>query len=163
MHKTIELLPEIYLVGMSARTNNAAEMNPETAKIGTTMQRFFGSGVQEKIPFRKNPGRIFAVYTNYESDFKGDYTYFIGEEVTSFSPPSEDLEQITIPGQQYTKFTSLPGVMPQVVINMWRDIWAMSPANLGGARAYIADFEIYDERSHNPEQAIVDVYIGIKE
>lgn len=33
---------------------------------------------------------------------------------------------------------------------------------LGGARAYIADFEIYDESSSDPHSAIVDIYIGIK-
>lgn len=33
---------------------------------------------------------------------------------------------------------------------------------LGGKRAYIADFEVYDERSHDPENAIMDVYIGVK-
>jgi predicted transcriptional regulator YdeE len=31
----------------------------------------------------------------------------------------------------------------------------------GGKRAYIADFEVYDERSRDPDNTIVDIYIGI--
>lgn len=39
----------------------------------------------------------------------------------------------------------------------------MDAAMLGGERAYIADFEIYDERSSDPpHNAIFDIYIGIK-
>jgi hypothetical protein len=41
MEKTIELLAPIQLVGITARTNNAAEMNPATGKIGPTLQRYF--------------------------------------------------------------------------------------------------------------------------
>jgi len=45
---------------------------------------------------------------------------------------------------------------------MWQNIWKMNVADLGGIRAYIADFEVYDERSQNPEQAVLDIYIGIQ-
>lgn len=41
MHKVITQLSEIKLIGITARTSNAAEMNADTAKIGITMQRFF--------------------------------------------------------------------------------------------------------------------------
>ena len=64
--------------------------------------------------------------------------------------------------QTYTKFTSDPDQMPKVVIDMWQKIWNMDAAMLGGERAYIADFEIYDERSSDPHNAVVDIYIGIK-
>ena len=76
MHKIIEQLPEIKLVGITASTSNAAEMNPDTAKIGITMQKFFTEKVQDQIFNRKRPGKVFAVYTNYESDASGEYTYF---------------------------------------------------------------------------------------
>ncbi len=52
--------------------------------------------------------------------------------------------------------------MPKVVIDMWQKIWNMNTAMLEGERAYIADFEIYDERSSDLNNAIVDIYIGIK-
>jgi predicted transcriptional regulator YdeE len=162
MNKMMIQLPELKLVGLTARTSNAAEMNPETAKIGPTMQRFFAENLQEKILHRKNPGKIFAVYTNYESDEKEGYTYFLGEEVTSFEEGKEEFEPLTIPAQTYIKFTSNPGPMPRVVIDMWQKIWKMDTTELGGERAYVADFEVYDERSRDPSNAILDLYIGIQ-
>ncbi|MGX6959986.1 MAG: GyrI-like domain-containing protein [Rickettsia endosymbiont of Pentastiridius leporinus] len=154
-------VPEIKLVGITVRTSNAVEFNLDTAKIGATMQKFFG-GLQDKILNRKNPGKVFAVYTNYESDASGKYTYFLGEEVTSFENINKDFETLTIPVQTYAKFTPHPGQMPSIVIDMWQKIWSMDSADFGGERAYIADFEIYDERSMNPNNAILDIYIGIK-
>ena len=92
----MEQLSEIKLVGIKAFTSNAREMNPETAKIGATMQKFFGSGMQEQIFRRKNPGTVFAVYTNYESDENGQYTYFLGEEVSDFANIDQGFETLTI-------------------------------------------------------------------
>jgi predicted transcriptional regulator YdeE len=162
MNKIIHSLAEIKLVGMMARTSNALEMNPDTAKIGFTMQKFFSSGMQAHISGRKNPGRIFAVYTHYESDEHGPYTYFLGEEVSDFDNVREGFETLTVPAQSYIKFTSEPGPMPAVCIHMWKKIWTMTAAELGGKRAYGADFEIYDERSQDPQNAVLDIYIGIR-
>lgn len=161
MNKTITALQEVKLVGITARTSNAGEMNPETSKIGATMQKFFASVMQAQIMARKNPGTVFAVYTNYESDEHGQYTYFLGEEVESFKDIKQGFETLTIPAGNYVKFTSDPGKMPAVCIDMWQNIWKMNAVDLGGERAYIADFEVYDERSQNPEATVLDIYIGI--
>jgi len=162
MNKTIQQLSEIKLVGITARTSNANEMNHETAKIGAVMQKFFASRMQEQILERKNPGTIFAVYTHYETNEDGEYTYFLGEEVNGFKNIPQGFEVLTIPAQTYIKFTSNPGKMPAVCIDMWKNIWKMNVADLGGKRAYIADFEVYDERSQNPEKTVLDIYIGIQ-
>ncbi len=120
MNKTITQLPVIKLAGITARTSNSHEMNQDTAKIPVTMQQFFMEGLQQnKIPDRTNPGRIFAVYTDYESDEHGYYTYFLGEEVNSFQNIEQGFETLTIPQQNYIKFTSDPGQIPHVVIDMW--------------------------------------------
>lgn len=162
MNHIIQQSPEIKLVGITTRTSNALEMNPGTAQIGATMQKFFTGGMQAQIMERKNPGTVFAVYTNYESDEHGQYTYFLGEEVDDFENIQQGFETLTIPAGNYVKFTSTPGKMPAVCIDMWQNIWKMNAADLGGQRAYIADFEVYDERSQNPEQAVLDIYIGIQ-
>ena len=47
MHKVIIQLPEIKLIGITARTSNAAEMNDDTAKIGITMQHFFRQATRQ--------------------------------------------------------------------------------------------------------------------
>jgi predicted transcriptional regulator YdeE len=162
MKKTIAQLPEIKLVGITARTNNASEMNPTTSKIGLTAQTYFHGGLAEKIAHRKNPGTTYCIYTNYESDFTGDYTYFIGEEVTSFKDAGSEFETLSIPSQNYAKFTNGPEKMPDVCISAWQQIWAMSPSDLGEVRNYIADFEVYDERSRDLQNVTLDIYIGIR-
>lgn len=162
MQKTFIQLPAMKFVGISIRTNNAAEMNPQTAKIGSTVENYFRQALAEKIKYRKKPGTTICIYTNYESDISGNYTYFIGEEVTEVTEIAEGFESIIIPASQYVKFTNGPDKMPNVCISAWQQIWAMKPADFGGERAYIADFEVYDERSRDPENTIIDIYIGIK-
>lgn len=164
MHTTIVTLTELKLVGISTRTNNTEifESDPATHKIAATIHTYVHNGYAEKIKNRKNPGTTFCVYTRYESDMHGDYTYFIGEEVAYFEEIDTACERLTIPAQHYAKFTNQPGPMPTVCIDMWHNIWNMTAADLGGERAYIADFEVYDERSKDPHNAILDIYIGIQ-
>ncbi|MBX3487102.1 MAG: AraC family transcriptional regulator [Candidatus Paracaedibacteraceae bacterium] len=163
MQKASAERAEFKLVGISTRTNNAQifESDPSTNKIAATVQRYFHNGLAERITNKKNPGTTFCVYTQYESDVNGDYTYFIGEEVTSFDGIDTEFETLTIPAQHYAKFTNQSGPMPQVCIDMWQNIWKMSPSDLGGERTYIADFEIYDERSLDHNNTELDIYIGI--
>ena len=162
MQKTITELPEIKLLGISCRTNNTSEMNISTAKIAPTIQKYFQQAVGEEIPNRKNPGTTYCVYTDYESDFTGDYTYFIGEEVKFEGDSMEGFSSIIIPAQNYAKFTSKPGIMPEVCIDMWQNIWKMKSGELGGKRAYLADFEVYDKRALDPSKTVLDIYVGVK-
>lgn len=161
MKKEWVIQPDIKLVGLSIRTNNKNEMNSATAKIAELVGGFWSKGTAANIQHRKHPGKTYSVYTDYASDEHGDYTYFIGEEVTSFDNVSSEFNLVTIPAAKYQKFTTQSGKMPEVVINAWQQIWKMTPDDFGGRRAYQADFEIYDERAHDPSNAILDIYIGI--
>ena len=162
MQKTVTELPEIKLLGILCRTNNTAEMNISSAKIAPTIQKYFRQAVGEEIPNRKNPGTTYCVYTDYESDFTGDYTYFIGEEVKFVGDSMEGFSSIIIPAQNYAKFTSKPGIMPEVCIDMWQNIWKMKSGELGGKRAYLADFEVYDKRALDPSKTVLDIFVGVK-
>jgi predicted transcriptional regulator YdeE len=137
-------------------------MNISSAKIAPTIQKYFRQAVGEEIPNRKNPGTTYCVYTDYESDFTGDYTYFIGEEVKVGGDSMEGFSSIIIPAQNYAKFTSKPGIMPEVCIDMWQNIWKMKSGELGGKRAYLADFEVYDKRALDPSKTVLDIYVGVK-
>lgn len=165
MQKTTTTLPEMKLVGISARTNNdnMFEMNPVNNIIAATVQKYFHGSLPEKIHNRKKPGVTYCVYTNYESDFTGDYTYFIGEEVDSFDNLPEGFETLIIPVQHYAKFTTDSGPMPAVCISAWQKIWTMTPAEFGNERGYIADFEVYDERALDHQNVVLDIYIGLRD
>lgn len=161
MKKELLTRPEIKLVGITARTNNQNEMNPQTAKIAGLAGRFMGEGLAEQIQNRKYPGTTFAVYTDYESDEHGEYTYFIGEEVYSHENVPENMQTLIVPAARYAKFTAGPDSMPEVVMAAWQEIWKMTPIETSGDRAYVADFEIYDERALDPAKTSLDIYIGI--
>lgn len=159
MQETKIILPEIKLVGIKKiRTFNEAEFNPKTAQILPTIQKYGQENYPAKIKHRKNPGITFAIYFEYESDYKGEYSYFIGEEVTEFEDSNEELERYILPAQTYSKFTTESGPMVNVIVKTWQEIWQMDDSN----RNYIADFEVFDQRAQDPENAIVDIYIGIK-
>ena len=82
--------------------------------------------------------------------------------MTSFGLVDKEFETLTIQVQDYMKFTNQPGPMSAVCIDMWQNIWKMSASDLGGERAYIADFEVYDERSLDHNNVVLDIYIGIR-
>lgn len=161
MKKTTQKLDEKKLVGITVRTNYRMEINPLEGKIFPCIRQYFHQGIAQKIPHRTHPGTTYCVYTEYESDHTGDYTYFIGEEVSRVDDLPSDLKALTIPSQQYVKFTNGPGAMPEVVREPWFKIWEMTPKELGGNRSYLADFEIYDERATDHQNIILDIFIGI--
>lgn len=161
MNKTIITLPELKLLGLTCRTNNKSEMDPATAQIPLTLQNYFSTMCPDRIPYRKNPGVTYCFYTEYETDFTGDYTYFVGEEVPSLDGLPNGLVPLLVQAQRYVKFTTDSGAMPTVCIEAWQKIWAMSPEELGGIRSYLADFEVYDGRATNPKSTVLDIYIGI--
>ena len=154
----------IKLVGLkTAFTNNATEMSDwQNGKIYPCVVRYFHEKLAETIQNRKKPGTTFCVYRDYESDHTGEYVYFIGEEVTSFDGVPAGLDTYTVPAQTYAKFTTDPDMMPAVLKDAWNLIFTLSDRELGGKRAYLADFEVYDERAADHSKPIVlDIYIGI--
>ena len=163
MKKQQAQLTEKKLAGITCRTSNAiiSASDPANNPIALTVQQYLTRNIPEALAERIAPGTTYGVYTHYESDVNGEYTYFIGEEVASFSAVPEGVETLVIPAQTYAKFTNHPGPMPAVCIDMWTKIWKQTSTALGGERAYIADFEVYDERSRAQDNAVLDIYIGI--
>ncbi|MCW5589034.1 MAG: GyrI-like domain-containing protein [Legionellales bacterium] len=154
----------IQLVGLSVRTNNQNELDPKTAKIGKLIQHYWENQCADRIQHRISPGVTYSVYTDYASDEHGDYTYFFGEAVDSFTDQTlSQLNTLIIPASHYQKITTQPGKMPEIVITIWQSIWKMSEQELGGKRRYQADFEIYDEKAADLNHAIVDIYVGVVE
>lgn len=150
------------LMGIQVRTHYQSELSPLTSKIGPCIQRYWQERIADQLVNRKNPGRLFAVYTNYESDQAGGYTYFLGEEVSSVDNVPEGFSAIKLPEGNYSLFTTQPAPLPHVILDAWYNIWQMTAEELGGMRRFHSDFEIYDERAANPMAAVVDIYVGIE-
>jgi predicted transcriptional regulator YdeE len=138
-------------------------MNASTAKINEVVNSYWNYQIANEFKHRVKPYVTYSVYTDYESDEDREYTYFIGEEVSSLE--SQDMSKftsLTIPKSKYQRFTTEPGILPQVVISAWKEIWQMTPPMLEGKRRYKADFEKYDERSYDLNNSVVDIYVGIE-
>ena len=156
-------LEPIKIVGIAVVTNTDTEMAGIDSKIGKNVEQYFAQGIPNQIKNRKSPGVTYCAYTDYEDKIHGNYTYFIGEVVKSFADDlPTHLVQLTIPAGQYAKFTSESGEMPAVCIDMWKRIWGLRSDELGGDRAFKIDFEVYDERAHDPKNTVLDIYIGVE-
>ena len=152
---------EFSLIGIAARTNNAKEMT-DGGVIPAQWNRFFAEGILAKIP-NKVDTNIYAVYTDYASDRNGDYTYFIGAKVSDAIDRSTRHGDEDGAGGKVSVVTSAKGPVQKVVPLAWRQVWTLEDhSQLGGARSYKADFEVYDQRSRDPRDSQVDLYIGIK-
>ncbi|XDD49982.1 GyrI-like domain-containing protein [Leptospira sp. WS92.C1] len=150
---------EMSIVGISEITKNQDEMSGQ-GKIGGLWQRFFSEGIMEKIPNKKQPVNIIAVYTDYESDETGTYRILIGVEVEDSKTIPSGMILKTIPKGSYSKITTEHGPITSIVIAAWQKIW--NEPELKAKRAFQADYELYDERSSNPESAQIDIFIGVK-
>jgi len=148
------------VIGIAERTTNAKEMSGEGV-IGKQWGRFFQDNVLARIP-NKADATIIAVVTDYASDKDGEYTHMIGARVTSTADVPSGMVAKKVPAGKYAIFTSEKGPVAQVVVGTWKTIWAQPKTAPGGDRAYKADYEVYDERAMDPQNAQMDVHVEIK-
>jgi predicted transcriptional regulator YdeE len=149
------------VMGIEVRTNNAKEAGA-AGVIAKQWQRVIQEHALDGVPDRIEQD-IYAVYTDYASDANGDYTFVLGAKFSA-SPDAlvpKGMVVKTVPAGRYAVFTSELGPVANVVVETWKQIWSFyqSPAN--GHRAYRADFELYDQRAADPNNAQVDIYIGV--
>lgn len=147
-YETVEL-KETRVAGLTARTNNAS---PDMgAVIGGLWQRFFAEDGYAAIP-DKITGKTMGIYTDYENDEHGDYTFMTACAVSGEVP--EGFETRTIPAGRYAKFV-VKGNMMTAVGEFWEKLWKM-PLD----RTYLFDFEEY--QNADPENCEIHIYIGIR-
>jgi predicted transcriptional regulator YdeE len=153
--------PEFSVIGIQVRTSNAKEMTGDGA-IPKQWDKFFKEGIADKIP-NKVDSTIYAVYTDYASNRDGEYDFVIGTKVSSASNVPLGLVAKKVPKGKYAVIPSAKGPAAQVVPKAWQQVWSLEDnKQLGGDRAYKADFELYDQRSQNPHDSQVELYIGLK-
>jgi predicted transcriptional regulator YdeE len=152
---------EFSVIGIQTRTSNAKEVTGGGA-IPKQWNKFFKDGIADKIP-NKVDSMIYAVYTNYASDHNGEYDFIIGMKVSSVSEVPPGMVAKKMPGGRFAVITSAKGPVTQVVPQAWQRVYNLdNNKQLGGLRAYKADFELYDQRAQNPQDSQVDLYVGLK-
>lgn len=143
------------LIGISLPFKTTNQNNQSMNDCGELWRRFEKEGVASNIP-NKVSDEVFAVYYDYEGNHTQPFSYFIGCKVEVGTKPPAGLVILTIPTGKYQK-VSAKGEMPGCITEAWQKIWKSDIQ-----RAYRMDYEIYDERSMDPNNAEVDIYLSVK-
>lgn len=160
--ENFEYRDPMMVAGITTRTNNEAEFKG-AAKIPDLHALFIADHLEEKLTKTVGNGTVRAVYTDYESDFHGDYTYLLGYEVEDMTALPEGIEIRQWPASKYAVFTSGRGPLRPTLVATWRQILAMEEAGqLGGKRTYIGDFEVHESSRPNPQEIQARIYVGIE-
>lgn len=143
------------IIGISIKTSNK---NGKSANdLGKLWERFYSENILSQIP-NKVSDEIYSIYTDYETDYTGQYTSIIGLKVNSIDQIPDGLIGREFNGGKYQKFLAI-GQMPKAIIDIWQKIW-QNDKELN--RKYTTDFEVYGQRSQNGENSEVEIYIAIE-
>jgi predicted transcriptional regulator YdeE len=141
------------IIGIDVRTTN--ENGQMGIDIPALWAKFLGEGTVAKIP-NKIGDQIYCIYTDYEKDHTRPYTTILGCKVSTLDSIPDGMVGHTFGEANYQQFIAKGNLMEGAVINEWTRIW-----NSPIPRAYTADLEIYGERSQDPTNAEVDIFIAI--
>lgn len=142
-------IDEKKVTGIKVRTKNADEISPDTSKISGLWQRFY----VDVAPQLRKDASVLGVYSNYESDFTGEFDVLAGSDILDSDIACDS---VTIQAGKYLVFEG-KGSMPQVVIDTWSEVWSYFGSNEAEhIRAYTTDFELYKSDSD------IQIFIAIK-
>ena len=151
MKTTIE---EFHVIGISVRTTN--EGGQAAKDIPQLWEKFITENIAAKIPSKLSDS-VYGIYTEYEGDYTQPYTTVLGCKVSSLDNIPDGFIGLTIQTANYEKYTAKGKMSDDIVYQKWVEIWQ---SNLD--RTYLADFEIYGEKSIDMDNAEVDIFISVK-
>ena len=141
------IIQKFNVIGISVRTTNE---NGQSGKdIPALWSQFITEEIQRKIP-NKVSEDLFCIYTDYEKDHTKPYTTILGCKVESLDVVPENMIGKTIESANYKELIAKGNLSEGIVFNKWLEIW-----NSDLDRSFTADFEVYGEKTQNPEKAEV--------
>jgi predicted transcriptional regulator YdeE len=144
----------IRLIGIALPQKTSNQNNQSNIDCGQLWQKFEAGSYFSKIS-DKTAHIVYAVYHSYEGDHTSPFAYFIGCPVQEDAEVGEGLSELFIPPGTYHKELA-KGPMPACIGQAWQKIWQSDIK-----RAYHTDFEIYDDRSADWNNAQVDIYLSV--
>lgn len=148
------IIQKFNVIGISVRTTN--ENGKSGEDIPALWNKFMTEEIQHKIPVKVS-NDIICIYTDYEKDHTKPYTTILGCKVLSLDFVPENMAGKTIESAHYKQLVAKGNLADGIVFNKWLEIWS---SNLD--RSFTTDFEVYGEKTQNPENATVDIYIAIQ-
>jgi len=143
------------VIGISIRTTNAN--NQSLQDLGKLWGQFFAENIIEKIP-NKVSSLILCIYTDYESDYTGEYTTIIGVPVSTLDEVPSGFIGRAFEAGNFRKFVA-KGEMTSAVAGTWIDIWQRDKEL---NRKYSYDFEVYGDNSNNGDRSEVEIFVSVK-
>ena len=150
--------PGCDLVGIYTRTSKTLEAKSD-GYIPTIWAKFYAGGLLDKIP-NKIDETVVAVRFDYEGDPDETFKFFLGCRVTSPVDIPAGMFHLYIPNDDYAIFTTRRGESPHNVYETWSAIEKLKTSDIGGNRKYSFDFEVYDLRTMNYRDSMVDIYVA---
>ncbi|PIQ30707.1 MAG: AraC family transcriptional regulator [Bacteroidetes bacterium CG18_big_fil_WC_8_21_14_2_50_41_14] len=141
------------LVGIKLENKTTNENNQSGLDCGNLWQKFETEKIFDLIP-DKLSNEIYAVYYDYEKDETKPFSYFIGCMVDEKAIPPGELNELFVPSQNYVKVIA-KGVMTGCITEAWEKIW-----NSNTNRKFGFDFEVYNERSQDWNDAELDIFVS---
>ena len=149
-------IPAFNIIGIAVKTSNN-----DLAKLQQDMQglwnRFISENIADKIP-GKTSNDVYCIYTDYESDYTKPYLALLGCQVENLKNIPDNLIGKHFNGGTYIKKMAKGNLFAGIVYDAWKEIWALDIP-----RTYYADFEIYGINAANPENAEIEILLGVKE
>lgn len=149
-----QIIQKFNVIGIAVRTTN--ENGQSSIDIPALWAKFMSEGIATKIP-NKISDDVYCIYTDYEKDHTAPYTTVLGCQVSSLYEIPEGMTGKIFEQASYTKRIAKGNIMEGMVFHEWVKIW-----NAALPRTFVADFEVYGEKSQNPENAEVEIFIGVK-
>lgn len=137
----IQIETDIKIVGISTVTSNEAAFKQNT--IGKLWDEFLKGPIKDKIADISSSS-IFAVYSDYEDGYKGNYTITIGYAVKDTKIIPNGLTEVIIPAGKYKTFKSKSRA-PEDIVDTWKTIWQID-SNIFQPN-FVTTFEEYKENN----------------
>lgn len=161
--QTFELkqLPSFKLIGVELRTTNADGRAMQ--EIPLFWERFIRDKKFVNIPAQIDPGKIYAVYTDYDDDFKnlgiqkGFYSLIIGSKVDSLDVVPSGFIAREVPAEKHAVL-EMRGQVAKVVPDAWKAVWSSS---FPFKRKLSCDIEIYNMRASVDAEREVSLCISV--
>jgi predicted transcriptional regulator YdeE len=145
---------QFYILGIAVRTTN--ENGQATKDIPQLWNRFMSENIAAQIP-NKVSDDIYCLYTDYEGDYTRPYTTILGCRVHNLAEIPAGFTSKPVEEGEYTVFTAKGKIAEGVVFQEWQKIWSTElPRNYG------TDFEVYGSKAKDPDNAAIDIFIGLK-
>ena len=156
MEHTIISKRSFPVIGVELKTTTHDGMN--YVEITQFWEKVLKEGQIDNIPDKKLKNTVLGICMDFEPS--GRFSYIIGSEVTSTENTPNNMVCRTIPASKYAVFTAR-GKIPGSIQDTFKYIYQEWLPNSNLQRANSAEFELYDERCEDAENAEVDIYIPI--